>query len=551
MDILKQQLARIQQQLGLLSASQKMLTASLVAIMVMTFIWWGKYAGVSEMEPVFNTSLSTDDLQRVRDVLRAENIDFQVAGDRILVPTEKRDDAVAVLAYQQVLPKDSSGSFEDVFSKMSPFASERTNEKLYNNMIQQSLADVISRFPGVLAAQVIIDPVHELRIGANVEPSASVSVQMRRGQQADKRLAEAIAETVHGTNAHMKRSRVSVIIDGIVRPVRDRDPNMPDGEIGDEQAKAQERMEANVKKALGAYGEVIAVVYAKIDTVASHKHELIYPKIQAKERSIQDNSTSESTAQPSSAEPGAAANSGQSLSVAPAPADKNSSENTESKVENEVFADRSETESTKPAGEPTAASASVSVPRSYFVAQLKAESGSDKEPTAAEVDAAFVKRRDTIIASTMAAIGIADPKQVSLDLYTDVPLLMAAGAASSSGVAASSSSGISLTLSGHVKEIAVGALALVSLFMVSTMVKKSTPAPVVALAGMEEFTPPPKLGSNVDIAGEVSEGDQALDGMELDEDAIKSQQMVEQVSTMVKENPEAAANMVKRWLNRS
>ena len=59
------------------------------------------------------------------------------------------------------------------------------------------------------------------------------------------------------------------------------------------------------------------------------------------------------------------------------------------------------------------------------------------------------------------------------------------------------------------------------------------------------------LGGNPLIAGEVSEGGQTLDGMELDEDAVKAQQMVEQVSTMGKENPEGAAQMVKRWLNRS
>jgi flagellar biosynthesis/type III secretory pathway M-ring protein FliF/YscJ len=39
--------------------------------------------------------------------------------------------------------------------------------------------------------------------------------------------------------------------------------------------------------------------------------------------------------------------------------------------------------------------------------------------------------------------------------------------------------------------------------------------------------------------------------MELDQDAVHAQQMVEQVSTMVKENPDAAANLVKRWLNKT
>ena len=57
---------------------------------------------------------------------------------------------------------------------------------------------------------------------------------------------------------------------------------------------------------------------------------------------------------------------------------------------------------------------------------------------------------------------------------------------------------------------------------------------------------PPKTSPGI-----VGDGNATLDGMELDDDAIKAQQMVEQVSTMVKENPDAAANLVKRWLNRS
>ena len=49
----------------------------------------------------------------------------------------------------------------------------------------------------------------------------------------------------------------------------------------------------------------------------------------------------------------------------------------------------------------------------------------------------------------------------------------------------------------------------------------------------------------------VVKGDSMLDGMELDEDAVRAQQMLEQVSTLVEENPDAAATLVKRWLNRS
>ena len=39
--------------------------------------------------------------------------------------------------------------------------------------------------------------------------------------------------------------------------------------------------------------------------------------------------------------------------------------------------------------------------------------------------------------------------------------------------------------------------------------------------------------------------------LELDDDAVRTEQVREQVSTLVTENPDAAAALVKRWLNRS
>jgi flagellar biosynthesis/type III secretory pathway M-ring protein FliF/YscJ len=102
----------------------------------------------------------------------------------------------------------------------------------------------------------------------------------------------------------------------------------------------------------------------------------------------------------------------------------------------------------------------------------------------------------------------------------------------------------------HAKEIVVGLLAAISLFMVSTIVRKGAPAPVIAAEAAPRETP--RLGTTEDVAG-IAGGDAntTLDAVEMDEGTIKAQQMVEQVATMVEENPDAAANLVKRWLNRS
>ncbi len=546
MDTLKQQLAKIQQQLGGLSASQKMLTGALAAIMVMTFVWWGKYASTSEMEPVISQTLSAEDLQKVKQVLTSANIPFDTSGDKVLVPTEKKETAIAELAYAQALPKDSSGSYEDFFSKMSPFTSPSINDKEYNEYLQAKIQGYIGMWKGVGEANVLIDPTSDHVIGADVEPSASVSLQMRNGAEGSKELATAVARFVAGSNAHMRPSRVTVLINGRVYPIHEDDPNLPDGEINEQAAKEEARYAEKIKEALGQYGSnVVAVVHAKIDSVTSRKNSLTFPKIQTKEKSS-ETETSNSTSPAQAAEPGAVPNSGTTLSVGPqGGAEGPKSETDHEKAENENFADKTTEEVVKPSGESTALSATVSLPRTAFVQELKNADPSAKQPAAKDVEALFATRKPDIVASVMNAVGIQDQNQVSIVLGPDVPMMLAVAGNSSSGSSASAASSIT----GHVKEIAVGLLAIVSLFMVSMMVKKSTPTPVVA--AVVEAPEPIRLGGNITIAGEVGEGGQALDGMELDDDAIKSQQMVDQVSTMVKENPDAAAAMVKRWLNRS
>ena len=145
---------------------------------------------------------------------------------------------------------------------------------------------------------------------------------------------------------------------------------------------------------------------------------------------------------------------------------------------------------------------------------------------------------------------------VFVDTYAD--LLPSAGE-----TLTPTASGVSLLVGNHGKEIALGALALVSLFMVSTMVRKGAPALAVPMGTMAH---PP--GTTVDAllaktagikasarfanedAAEVGEAGQTLDGIELDDETVRAQQVVEQVSAMVKENPDAAASLVKRWVNK-
>ncbi len=169
---------------------------------------------------------------------------------------------------------------------------------------------------------------------------------------------------------------------------------------------------------------------------------------------------------------------------------------------------------------------------------------SASEPTEDAIAAIAEPTIENIRSSVMATCNLEDDSAAVVSIYNDVIPMLAAAVQE-----VPETSAVAATLTGHVKEIAVGALAVVSLFMLMMMVRKGAAAPLVM--PVAEVQMPHNLDTMSELAGIVGDGDPMLDGMELDEDAVKAQHMLSQVQTMVKENPDGAANLVKRWLNRT
>src|SRR5688572_23531744 len=122
MDFVKNQFQRIQQQLAGLTASQKMLTAALVAVMVMTLLYWGRYAGTAEMVPLLEQSLSASEMGQIQDRLRAGKIPFEPSGDRLLVPADRQPEILADLTWSKSLPIMTESGFDQIVKKLNPWA---------------------------------------------------------------------------------------------------------------------------------------------------------------------------------------------------------------------------------------------------------------------------------------------------------------------------------------------------------------------------------------------------------------------------------------------
>ena len=165
-----------------------------------------------------------------------------------------------------------------------------------------------------------------------------------------------------------------------------------------------------------------------------------------------------------------------------------------------------------------------------------------KEPDAATLDKVIASELPNIKSAVIGCTAIGKTEAITVEPYTDfiVP---------PRDPQVASASGITLMLGGHIKEIALGGLALASLFMMSMMVRKGAVAPVVVPAPAVRPSAPSSLSPDEAVAGEASEQNPTLDGMELDDDSIKTQQMLSQVTSMVGESPDTAAQLIKRWMN--
>src|SRR5262249_27313650 len=100
---------------------------------------------------------------------------------------------------------------------------------------------------------------------------------------------------------------------------------------------------------------------------------------------------------------------------------------------------------------------------------------------------------------------------------------------------------------GLVKNGMLGVLALVALGVMVMMVRKAGRTGVLptaeGLVGIQHALEP-----GTDVVGEAMEGETAMQGIEVDDDSLRTGKMLEEIGTLVKSNPQTAASVFNRWL---
>ncbi len=572
MDRIRTILATIHRRLGGLGATQKLLIGSLVVIMLMTLFLVSQYAGQPALVPLLPTA-SSEDQSRAVSTLALTDLGVRDVDGKAMVPVANRSRALAQLSTSGALPRDTTLVFENIATKLSWTNPRETNRAIYKTMLENELALVLADHPGIRSARVFLDIPESMGIGqAAATPKAAITLFTEGGGAVDQATVDAAARLVSGAVSRLDVSRVTVTDGSTGRPRKVTDDASLAPTAAREAATLVERQfQEKIYSIVRYIDGVVVEVTADLDLRRTAAQETKYFKpsdgtvsVLKSEKTLSDTDTR--TAR--SGEPGVRSNVTADISGAGL-AGLDRTEKTESDTENEVRIGSRVAQITDPGGHPTRLVATVSVPRGYVMAAIQSEKAAagaapagnqPAVPSEAEIQSRFDAERRSIQDAVRPHLqartndGQTVPGEVVVALVAGEGGI-ASGPARRGGPGASGDSpgagslGTILALGGGLIDKAVlGALALVAVGMMFLMVRKA--GKKVELPTAEQLVGlPPALATKSDLVGEADESETPIEGIEVGEDEIKASKIREQVTDLIKKNPEVAGSMLNRWIS--
>ncbi len=551
MDQLRQVLNTMQAQLTRLTASQKLLMASLAVVMLMTLFIVSQYAGTSTYVPLYGDS-TPEDQQAARELLQINDIPFEPRDGQIYVPLDKKYFALAQLSQAGALPADSSLLFSNITDRQSWAMSSEQRRQMERLALQNELALTIAQFDGVRSAKVLIDAPEPQGLGAATRsPTASATVFSSNGQPISQRTVDAVAALVAGAKSGLDPSDIRVI-DGAQNTQRR--PTSEDDAVAstnfDQTLKVEKSIRDKLLNLLAYIDGVIVAVNAQVDTrrVSTESRRVLPNGAGSQTFALRESSMEETqTASTRSGEPGVRSNTGLDISRGSTGGTQFSKTDTQAELRPEVGYEQQRV--IDPRGVVTKLNATINVPRSYFVARYKDFNGADAEPTDADLQPVIDQETARIRADVEPLVDTPDvddgPGAVVVSMIPDWAPVR--DQTQSAGIGGIGLGGGTFAMNNIVKTIALGGLAVLSLgLMARTLKRASKPAD---LPTAEELVGVPAVPqTQTDMVGEAGEADAALAGVELTEEEIDRRQMLEQVGELIDAKPDVAAALLNKWI---
>ncbi len=557
MQVIRQQLETIVRRLGGLDTTAKLLVGSLLIVLIMGLFLVAQYAGGTDMMPLAVTAAAQDEAKRY---LAERGYEFKEEGGKVLVPVERHEAIISQLSEQGVGGAQGI-DFNALVAQDNPFETQRQTEQRKLVALQNVMARTISGFKGVKSATVFVAPRPNQGLGTSAIPqSAAVHVIMKPGETLTQAQVDAIASLIAGSQSGLKPEHVAITDgDGPRKPRFGRERLA--GENLEQQVKVADNVRDRIQILLANIPGVLVSVNPQVVTKTLQSNETKFSEGVSTPTSESRLETASRGAVPADA-PGVRPNVGMSL-----PDSNRASNATTEKSETKFSARIPETQRSEfdPTGYAVKIDVGVAVPWSYFrkvweLKNPKKDGGAGGTGGAGNVEpdeAAIAKIRDEeidrirkLLETQITTDAIENSKKGTVEVTWFYDFDGGPGAAAVGGGGAALIEAITPGTPGGglVKTIALGGLALLSLGMMLMMVRKSGEKPKMPSIGELTGLPPTLETDDADLVGEADESSPPLEGMELDDESLRRQQMLTQLNDLVKSQPAEAAALMKRWM---
>jgi flagellar biosynthesis/type III secretory pathway M-ring protein FliF/YscJ len=568
MDMIRKVLLQLKAQLAGLTVSQKLLIGLLGIVMLATVFFTVVFSAKPAMVPLIAQSMSAEEINRVKMSLEGK-YPYTIEGDKVLVPAEQQYAIRGALLAEEALPKDLTTAFSRVIASATPFSTSEMNTRAWNNAAQEELSRLLTNFPYIERGEVIIAHGQYATLGKPALPStASVTVKVKNGAVLTGSQVRAIAGMVAGAVAGMRREDVHITDGNRPYQVQANDLQFS-SDVLEYKRNIEEDFTRKLLMMFSHYGDVKIAVNAVPDYSSRVRDtETVDPKnVVSRELTVTSRETNSTEGGAPEGQPGVPPNTGMSVDTAGSSGRRQSASTSDTSTQNVVKIGSIREHATIMSGtELKELSASLTLPRSYFVKVFQKLTHDTKDPD--DTDPAFRRVIDEGLKGAVAlaknAIGAKTEDQIRVDWFDDTINMHPDNVVlASPGLAGGSLGGIMQ----YAKQGVLAIVALGTLGMMMMMIKRAVPAPEAGeidpsvffsnavgtggtSGGKKRRGEVGQLNTADDIFGEANEGEAVLSGIELNDADVQSRKMVDEVSTMVKENPENAAALVKRWMTK-
>ncbi len=557
MNALRRSLGLVGEHLGRIPVTARLLIGALMVILVLALALVAQLTGTSAMAPL---GIKPEARAAAIQHLSASGVPHQDQDGEILVPAARQQEILAQLADREVISGDQI-DFQTLFKESNPFLTREEAQKRYLVIKMNVLSGMISRFRGIERATVVIDDSARKGFGQSfVPPTAAVTV-MPRGAELSQDQVEAIAHLVSGSHAGLDVAAVKVIDarNGTAHSARDAQSRGTEKYM-EARLKAEAHARQKLLSLLGYIQGVIVEVNAMVDATQENSSITGYdePKIGPLRESSE---LEESLGQQVTGEPGMQTNIGREL---PRGTTVRKDKREASDVQSEPKFGNKQLNVVDSKGYPLKINASILVPRSYFVANYRIHNNdAQAQPDDAALAPLVASEIDNIKSSVEPLVDTrafenAVLGTVVVQMFSDLGNVTAAivpGAvgADTAGRATGAGTGAlgGLVEGGLLERVGLAALALVALLMMLFMVRKASRTEELPSAAEVAGVPPTLPTDEDELVGEAGEADVALEGVELDDSTLRRQQMLDQIGTMIQQNPDEVAGLLRRWISMS